>query len=429
LHKIDSNRAKELFQQEAKILKDLGVHPQIPSLIDDFEENQQSYLVQEFIDGNTIEKEVQAIASNTNLQEKEEKIFQLLKEILEVLEFVHNQNNENRQGESIIHRDIKPANIMRRKQDGKIVLIDFGAVKEIINNNSGAKTSMIGTPGFMPPEQIKGHPRRSSDIFAVGMIAFQALTGKNPWDYYIFHQNPDEVQDNFPRYSNTGKINWEKFGFDSIFKRRNLANIVSKMTYLDLNKRYQTANEVIKDLNFLLAPELSEDSIDKKYRPLNSYLEEKNFREADRETVRLILKSVSREQDRSIRLEDIDDIPSEVLITINKLWQRYSDGRFGFSTQYEIWCEIKTDLRNVNQGTIDEERIYQKFIKRVGWDRMFVDLFLAPKKIKFSIDAPIGFLPIGIVDISWLKLVQRYLQGFGLQKTIAFVRRFKKEFN
>lgn len=160
LRKIDSVRAKELFQQEAKILKDLGAHPQIPTLIDSFEENQQFYLVQEFIDGDTIKNEVEAIARNSNLQEREQKIFQLLKEILEVLEFVHNQNNENRQGEPIIHRDIKPDNIMRKRQDGKIVLIDFGAVKEIINNNSGISTSLIGTFGYMPPEQIEGHPRR-----------------------------------------------------------------------------------------------------------------------------------------------------------------------------------------------------------------------------------------------------------------------------
>ncbi|MFW9257699.1 protein kinase domain-containing protein [Nostoc sp. CALU 546] len=64
LHKIDSRRAKELFQQEAKILKNLGDHPQIPTLIDYFEEDQQYYLVQEFIDGSTIENEVQAIARN-----------------------------------------------------------------------------------------------------------------------------------------------------------------------------------------------------------------------------------------------------------------------------------------------------------------------------------------------------------------------------
>ncbi|MFW9257698.1 GUN4 domain-containing protein [Nostoc sp. CALU 546] len=355
-------------------------------------------------------------------------MFQLLKEILEVLEFVHDQNNENRQSEPIIHRDIKPANIMRRSQDGKIVLIDFGAVKEIINNNSGTPTAMIGTPGYMPPEQIEGQPRRSSDIFAVGMIGFQALTGENPWSYYIFPEKPeDKVQDNFPRYSDTGKINWETFRFETNFRRKNLANIIDKMTYLDTKKRYQTANEVIKDLNFLLAPDLPENYVDRKYQALKCYLEEKNFREADRETVRLILKSVGREQDGSIRIEDIDHISSEVLSTINKLWQRHSDGKFGFSTQYEIWCEIKRNLEDI-QG-INEEKIYEKFIKWVGWDIRILFDSLAPNKIKFGIDAPIGHLPIGIVGINPLTLLKRYLQGFGLKKTIAFIRRFEREFD
>ena len=101
-------------------------------------------------------------------------VFKLLKDILEVLAVVHQHN--------IIHRDIKPPNIMRRRKDGKIVLIDFGAVKEIgaLAVNAMGQTSLtvaVGSPGYMPSEQAHGKPRLSSDVYAVGMLGIQALTG------------------------------------------------------------------------------------------------------------------------------------------------------------------------------------------------------------------------------------------------------------
>ncbi|MEO0971344.1 MAG: AarF/UbiB family protein, partial [Cyanobacteria bacterium J06639_18] len=115
-----------------------------------FEENQQFYLVQEYIEGYDIKEEVY---SGQQLSEKV--VIKLLEEILEVLNFVHQQK--------VIHRDIKPSNIRRRQSDRKIVLIDFGAVKEIgtqiINKQGEIKpTVAIGTLGYMPSEQANGHP-------------------------------------------------------------------------------------------------------------------------------------------------------------------------------------------------------------------------------------------------------------------------------
>jgi serine/threonine protein kinase len=154
--------AKRLFNREAEVLYQLGNHNQIPRLFAHFEEEQEFYLVQEFIEGHELRQELPV-----GKKLSENFVIALLKEVLEILAFVHQQN--------VIHRDIKPSNLVRRKQDGKLVLIDFGAVKQFgtqVINSQGATsfTIAIGSPGYMPNEQIAGKPRFSSDIYAVGML-------------------------------------------------------------------------------------------------------------------------------------------------------------------------------------------------------------------------------------------------------------------
>jgi serine/threonine protein kinase len=162
--------ARRLFQTEAESLHQLGVHEQIPRLFAHFEEDQEFYLFQEFIEGHDLGQELVP-----GRQFAEPYVIKLLQDILEILAFVHQKN--------VIHRDIKPQNIRRRK-DGKIVLIDFGDVKEIgtIVLNSQGQTSVsvaIGSPGYMPTEQSSGKPRLASDIYAVGMLGIEALNRLN----------------------------------------------------------------------------------------------------------------------------------------------------------------------------------------------------------------------------------------------------------
>ena len=164
--------AKRLFEREAQTLYQLGNHNQIPRLLAHFEENEEFYLVQEFIPGQSLEQE---ILRGKQLSEAE--VIAMLRDILEVLSFVHQQQ--------VIHRDIKPANLIRRSLDSKIVLIDFGAVKQVRNPTAASQgqsslTVAIGSPGYMPSEQLAGKPHFSSDIYAVGMMCLQALTGLSP---------------------------------------------------------------------------------------------------------------------------------------------------------------------------------------------------------------------------------------------------------
>ncbi|MEH2350164.1 MAG: serine/threonine-protein kinase [Nostoc sp.] len=222
-HPKDSNPAvlpiaKKLFDREAEVLYQLGNdHDQIPRLFAHFNEDGDFYLVQEFIDGHALTQEIvagQRLSENT--------VLNLLKDILEVLAFVHQHD--------IIHRDIKPQNLMRRYSDGKIVLIDFGSIKKIGALGAGLTIS-VGTPGYMPSEQAKGKPKLCSDIYAVGMIGIQALTGLIP----------EQLQED----PNTGEVIWR----DRAQVSDNLANILDTMVRDRYNQRYQSAAEALQALN------------------------------------------------------------------------------------------------------------------------------------------------------------------------------------
>lgn len=213
--------ARRLFDTEAKVLYRLGSHDQIPRLLAHFEENQEFYLAQELIDGHSLSQELSPQPWS------EIKVVAMLSDLLSVLTFVH-QNN-------VIHRDIKPSNLIRRQHDGKIVLIDFGAVKQastqLISSNTGTHTISIGTQGYMPNEQLSGNPRYSSDIYAVGVVGIQALTGKHPTQIAI---DP-----------NTCELNWHDRAPQT---SPELVALLDRMVRYDFRTRYATASEALEAL-------------------------------------------------------------------------------------------------------------------------------------------------------------------------------------
>ena len=166
-------QAKRLFEEEAKALETLGNHPQIPTLYEYFTQTNAFYLALEYIPGTTLHQDLRQGYKETGRWLDETQVRQLLREILEVLSVVHQA--------AIIHRDLKPENIMRRATDNRLVLIDFGAVKRITSDFLlDPDTVIVGTPGYIPSEQSMDKPKLGSDVYAVGMIALEALTGQNP---------------------------------------------------------------------------------------------------------------------------------------------------------------------------------------------------------------------------------------------------------
>jgi eukaryotic-like serine/threonine-protein kinase len=215
--------SRRLFQREASCLQQLGNYDQIPRLLAHFEENQEFYLVQDLIRGHTLSHELIPGQKWTEGQ-----IISMLTEVLQILEIVH--------GHGVIHRDIKPDNIIRRTSDQKLVLIDFGAIKQLRQAASVIQqrvTMTTGTPGYMPSEQIRRLPRPSSDIYALGMMGIQALTGVNP----------RELQDD----PDTGEILWQHL----VPVTPGLAAVLEKMTRYHFKDRYQTVQEVIEALTEL----------------------------------------------------------------------------------------------------------------------------------------------------------------------------------
>lgn len=216
--------ARRLFTSEAETLEQLGNHDQIPRLLAYFEDNQEFFLVQEFIEGQTLKAEL-----FPNQRWTEDRVIQLLQQVLGILQFIHSHN--------VIHRDIKPDNIIRRQQDGKLVLIDFGAVKQVqtqlltILGHTKA-TIIIGTPGYMSTEQAQGKPRPNSDIYSLGIIGIQSLTGIHPIN---FEEDPD-----------TGEISWQH----QVNVSSELASVLSKMVLHHFKQRYQSAAEVLEVLKY-----------------------------------------------------------------------------------------------------------------------------------------------------------------------------------
>ena len=218
--------ARRLFDIEAQVLYQLGNHDQIPRLLAHFEDNQEFYLAQELIEGEPLTQEFVG-----GSLWHEERVIALLQDLLQVLTFVHQQH--------VIHRDIKPSNLIRRKHDGRIVLIDFGAVKQastqVVNLQSGqTKTISIGTQGYTPKEQLGGNPRFSSDVYAVGIIGIQALTAIHP----------RRLQEN----SQTGEIEWRNHAKQV---SPELAAILDQMVRYDFRVRYPTAAEALGALRNL----------------------------------------------------------------------------------------------------------------------------------------------------------------------------------
>ncbi len=217
-------KASLRFKKEAKTLAQLGSHSQIPMLLDYFEENGDFYLVQEYFQGCTLAREVRRTGCKSEAEVK-----QFLQEFLPVLQYLHQHH--------IIHRDIKPQNLLRCEFDKRLVLIDFGAVKEELAQacessiNQNTSTNFVGTMGFAPPEQFCLRPVYASDIYALGVTCIYLLTGKGPLELEHNRQ--------------TGEICWEK----EVNVSDSFAHILRKMVKISLEKRFKTVDEVIKALD------------------------------------------------------------------------------------------------------------------------------------------------------------------------------------
>ncbi|MHC5673289.1 protein kinase domain-containing protein [Nostoc sp.] len=227
----DLEMLRLLFLTETQTLKLLGSHHQIPEFIACFEENEQFYLVQECIEGHALTAEL-PINQQWGCLWSESEVVEFLIDVLGILEFIHSQG--------VIHCDIKPENLIRRNSDGKLVLIDFGSIQSI-NFGIGAELPIYRIPvtslGYIPPEQFIGQTQPNSDIYALGMIAIQALTGLEP------------LQLKADPYANDHEIFWRS---QNTPVNDYLAAVLSQMIRYDSQNRFQSAGEVLQVLKQII---------------------------------------------------------------------------------------------------------------------------------------------------------------------------------
>lgn len=213
-----AEKAAALFQEEADRLAELGDHPQIPKLLDRLAQAGFQYLVQDFIDGPTLE---QILAEQGPFRESQ--IWAVLKALLPVLDFVH--------GFRVIHRDVKPANIIRRASDRRLFLVDFGASKYATGTALARTGTVIGSAGYAAPEQALGKAVFASDLYSLGVTCVHLLTGLHPFDLY-----------------SVGEDAWVWQSYVSPPVSDRLSRVLNTLLARPITQRYATASEVMEEI-------------------------------------------------------------------------------------------------------------------------------------------------------------------------------------
>jgi formylglycine-generating enzyme required for sulfatase activity len=220
-------KATELFKQEAFRLRDLGKHSHIPDLLAFFPQEGRLYLIQEFIEGKNLLDELQQKGKFS-----ESEVKQILIELLPILQFVHDNK--------VIHRDIKPENIIRSSQTGALFLIDFGVSKEVGGSVLTRVGTITGTPGYAPPEQMRGKVFPNSDIYSLAVTCIRLLTG-----YFQKDDGDDLIFDSM-------RMQWIWKQYVSVSQE--LEIVLDKMLQdLPIN-RFQSATEVLSALQIQEVP-------------------------------------------------------------------------------------------------------------------------------------------------------------------------------
>ncbi len=367
----NSQRSHELFQREAQQLDNLGQHGQIPRLLAYFEQDEQLYLIQELIPGDTL-----ARALEVNGQFSFVQVEQLLLSLLPVLEFIHDRR--------VIHRDIKLSNIIRRSHDHQYVLIDFGIAK-VLSDTIHTGT-IAGTCEYMAPEQLHGKVFPATDLYSLGVTCLALLTKKRPTILF------DVVEQQWHWRQHLGNRH----------PPAALANVLDKMIMPRISDRYQSASQALADLqpspqkinpappppaeeypaplesDSLRAGLIQRSTPKLNYDQLKLMLVKKKWHEADALTWDILHRAIGKAHGKYLSSGDLVNTPCEVFQMLDSLWAHFSQNRFGFVTQSVIFDSVGRD--------------YAKFCRQVGWP-VHQPTEISDQGLKFRSDAPRGHLP------------------------------------
>lgn len=412
----------QLFQQEAAILRDLGDHPQIPKLMAFFEQEQQTYLVQEYVQGQSLCEELDQVKSFNETQ-----VLQVFTDLLPVLQFIHDRQ--------VIHRDIKLSNVIR-KTDGTLVLIDFGSATYLGHH----ARFIAGTPGYAAPEQLRGIVYPASDLYSLGVLGVRLLTGCVP-----------QSDEDDPLYDiQQQRWDWRR---SNVSVSSEFAQVLDVLLQTQVQDRYQTSTVVWHALNSSVRPNnesasislpskfvsdltdnfrkpdsstfpeqrvgtdellempilISETEIHQTpemevhYSILQNLLAAQQYRQADQETWNLMLRVAGREQERYLDVASLAQFPLRDLDRIDRLWQGYSDGHFGLRLQAQLYQYLGgTSLFDYN--------LWVTFGQQLGWCGR--NGWLSYADLTFTVQAPFGHLPVCCIDVANRQGVSRGACGW-----------------
>ena len=350
------------FIKEGETLANLcqNSHPHIVRVSDLFEENGLHCLVMDLIVGQSLWEFVQ-----TKGRLSEAEAVNIIRQIADALVMVHNAG--------IVHRDAHPGNIMLRNNTSA-VLIDFGLAAEIMPRVMSSKHP--ANLNFAPYEQfLEGSGKPTVDVYCLAASLYYAITGQ------------------LPTKSLTRKLkNQALIPPNKIVKISDKINdAILKGLGLEPEKRPQTMAEFLRLLDIQPQPvQIPQPNIELKsakgvnYRQLEQLLKAGSWEEADQETANKMYEVVGRTKERLLWVTDIDNFPCEDLRTIDQLWVKYSNGRFGFSVQKRIHQSLG--------GTRSyDSKVWERFGAQVGW--RVGGSWLEYKDLKFNQTAPVGHLP------------------------------------
>ncbi|MEG3889418.1 serine/threonine-protein kinase [Microcoleus sp. Z1_A1] len=348
------------FIREGQILAKFcqNAHPGIVRISDLFEEKGLHCLVRDLIVGQSL---FDTVRQRGRLPDTE--AVAIIRQIGEALSDVHQAG--------IVHRDAHPGNIMLRP-NGQAVLIDFGLASELMPTIISSRHPH--NPAFAPWEQhIEGSGKPTVDIYTLAASLYYAVTGKVPTASLNRHFRNEAL----PPAKDFGVKDWVSLA-------------IEKGMASEAEKRPQSMQDWLSYLREPIPQTIASVSVQLKsargvdYTRLRDLLAAGKWKEADGETLKVMLKAARREKEGYFDKESIENFPCDDLRTIDQLWVKYSQGRFGFSVQKKIWLEVG--------GKVDYET-QCKLGDRVGWSKG--GQWLDKSNLTWNKQAPAGHLPVG----------------------------------